>query len=187
MTYASYDHVLNGRTQPLTPAPCTLAVWRPVLCPALLVPPHRTRPLHCYHEARGYRFAWGHVIESVAPPDPEFAEGLVMWDFRPGGRADTVSGPRGQPGRARGYGPRLPGCVHAAPCPTLAVLWRRRPAGRLRRAGAGHASPSARLWLWTFLTDGMPRLLASVLAINVKAGHARGHDRGRCTRPAGTS
>ena len=37
---------------------------------------------------------------------------------------------------------------------------------------ATHLS-SARLWLWTFLTDGMPRLLASVLAVNARAGHAR--------------
>ncbi len=39
--------------------------------------------------------------------------------------------------------------------------------------------PAARLWLWTFLTHGMPRLLAAVLAINAQAGHAR--------RPAGDS
>ena len=81
MAHSSYDHVLNGRTRPLTPAPCTLAVWQPVLPPALLAPTHPDSPLQCDHEARGYRFAWGHVLESVAPPDPECAEGLLIWDF----------------------------------------------------------------------------------------------------------
>ena len=51
MPYSSYDHILNGRTRPLTPAPCTLAVWQPVLCPALRVLTHPDSPLHCYHEA----------------------------------------------------------------------------------------------------------------------------------------
>ena len=32
MAHSSYDHVLNGRTRPLTPAPCTLAVWRSPSC-----------------------------------------------------------------------------------------------------------------------------------------------------------
>jgi hypothetical protein len=81
MTYSSYDHVLSGRTRPLTPAPCTMAVWQPVLCPALLVLTHPDSPLHCYHEARGYRFAWGHVLEGVLPPDEEAPDSVLMWDF----------------------------------------------------------------------------------------------------------
>ena len=51
MPYSSLDDILSGRTQPLTPAPCTLAVWQPVLCPALRVLTHPDSPLHCYHEA----------------------------------------------------------------------------------------------------------------------------------------
>jgi len=51
MTYSSLDDMLSGRTQPLTPAPCTRAVWQPVLCPALRILTHPDSPLHCYHEA----------------------------------------------------------------------------------------------------------------------------------------
>jgi len=49
MTHSSADHVLAGRTLPLTPAPCTPAVWPLVLPPALLAPTRPDAPRHGYH------------------------------------------------------------------------------------------------------------------------------------------
>ena len=49
------------------------------------------------------------------------------------------------------------------------------------------ARSAVRWWLWTFLTDGMPRLLTAVLAINARAGHARRPAAHHCAPPAGAS
>ncbi len=187
MPSSSYDHILNGRTRPLTPAPCTLAVWEPVLPPALLAPTPPDSPLQCYHEARGYRCAWGHILESVAPPDPEYAEGLLMWDFVLEDAQEQYQA--------------LGGNLEALADMALVFLDTSMPEHAPRWLSSGDGVqpaafgvivpathlPSARLWLWTFLTDGMPRLLASVLAVNARAGHARRPDAHRCAPPAGAS
>jgi hypothetical protein len=68
MAHAAYTAVLTGPPVPLRPAPRTLEEWRTILPPDVLDPAHPDSPLHCYHEAHGYRFAWGQVLEGVGAP-----------------------------------------------------------------------------------------------------------------------
>jgi hypothetical protein len=81
MLYSSYTHVLTGRTVPLTLPPSTLAMWQTRLPPDVLDPAHPDSPLQCYHQARGYRFTCGQVLERLLPPDAESPTGLLVWDF----------------------------------------------------------------------------------------------------------
>jgi hypothetical protein len=80
MAYSSSTAVLTGRTVSLRPAPSTLEGWRTILPTDVLDLAHPDSPLHCYHQARGYRFAWGQVLEGVVPPAAD-EPGLLTWDF----------------------------------------------------------------------------------------------------------
>jgi hypothetical protein len=174
MPSSSSDHILNGRTRPLTPAPWTLAVWQPVLPPALLAPTHPASPLQCDHEARGYRCAWGHILESVAPPDPEFAEGLRMWDVV---LAD-----------AQAQYQALGGTLEELADMALVFLDTSMPHHAPRWLSSGDGVQPAAFSVLVPATD-LPsaRLLAAVLAINARAGHAWRPATHRCAPPAGAS
>jgi hypothetical protein len=169
MKYSASTHVLTGRTVPLTPPPSTLAVWQTSLSPDVLDPAHPDSPLQCYHQARGYRFAWGQVLERRVPPDGPPPTGLLQWDFiltdaqqqyhAGGGNLDELADmayvfldtylPR--------HAPRWVRYDDGAPPAAFAFL-----------VAAPHR-PAARRWLQTFLTQGMPLLLRYVLDVNAAA------------------
>jgi hypothetical protein len=170
MAYSASHDVLTGRTVPLTLAPITVETWGTILPPDALDPAAPDAPLQCYHDARGYRCAWGHVIERDLPPDAESPTGLLLWDViltdaqrqyhAGGGNLDELAD------RALVFlDEYLP--HHAPP-------WLHDDEGAVPAACAFLEEPpqvpAARPWLHTFLTRGMPRLLAFVAAINTVAG-----------------
>jgi hypothetical protein len=170
MKASSYDHVLTGRTVPLTPAPITLETWGTSLPPAALDPAAPDSPLQCYHDARGYRFAWGHVLERTIPPDAESPTGLFLWDF-------ILTDAQQQYHTAGGNLEELADMALVfldGYLPQHAPPWLHYDDGALPAAFAFLVEtphvPAARPWLQTFLTHGMPRLLAFVEAINTAAG-----------------
>jgi hypothetical protein len=170
MTYSAYHDVLTGQTVPLTPAPITLETWGTSLPPDALDPAAPDAPLQCYHNARGYHFAWGHVIERDLPPDAEGPTGLLLWDFilidaqrqyhAGGGNLDELAD------MALVFLDRY--------MPQHAPPWLHDDDGAFPAAFAFLVEtpqvPAARPWLQTFLTHGMPQLLAFVEAINTVAG-----------------
>jgi hypothetical protein len=170
MANSAYHDVLTGRTVPLTPAPITLETWETILPPDALDPAAPDSPLQCYHDARGYRFAWGHVIERAVPPDAESPTGLLLWDFvledaqrqyhAGGGNLDELAD--------------MALVFLDTYMPQHAPRWLRYDDGALPAAFAFLVEtphvPAARPWLRTFLTHGMPPLLAFVEAINTAAG-----------------
>jgi hypothetical protein len=147
---------------------------------------HPDSPLHCYHKARGYRFAWGHVLECLRPPDEEVPERSLMWDF-------VLEDAQEQ---YQALGGNLEELADMALVfldtymPRHAPRWLRYDEGAQPAAFAFEVpvthGPAARRWLRTFLTHGLPRLLASVLAINARAGQARRPTGDRCVPPVTT-
>jgi hypothetical protein len=80
MALSASDYVRTGCMLPLTPAPITLDVWRPILPPDVYDLAHPDSPLQGDHEARGDRWAWGDVLERLLPSDPEAPVGLRTWE-----------------------------------------------------------------------------------------------------------
>jgi hypothetical protein len=176
MVYSASQDVLTSRTVPLTPAPITVAVWRARLPPAALDPAHPDSPLHCYHAARGYRFAWGHVIERLLPPDAASPTDLLLWDF-------ILTAAQRQYHAAGGNLDELADMALVfldAYLPQHAPPWLHYDEGAVPAAFAflveAPRIPAARQWLRTFLTQGMPVLHAFVGAINLAAGHKPDRD-----------
>jgi hypothetical protein len=146
-------------------------VWQTRLPPDVLDPAHPNSPLQCYYQARGYRFAWGQVLERRVPPDAESRTGLLLWDFiladaqqqyeAGGGNLDELADmalmfldtylPR--------HAPRWLRVDDGAPPAAFAFL-----VAALHRL-------AARRWLQTFLRQGMPLLLRYVLDVNTAAWH----------------
>jgi hypothetical protein len=173
MTYSAYNDVLTGRTVPLSPAPITLEVWQAILPPDILDPAYPDSPLHCYHEARGYRFAWGHVLERLLPPDPEAPEGLLLWDvvLEDGQRQYHAAG-----GNLEALADMALVCLDTS-MPQHAPAWLHDDDGDPPAAFAFLVEtphlPVTRRWLRTFLRRGLPQVLACVLHRNAKARRAR--------------
>jgi hypothetical protein len=116
------------------------------------------------------------VIERDLPPDTESLTGLLLWDFilidaqqqyhAGGGNLEELADMALV--FLDGYLPQ-----HAPP-------WLHYDDGALPAAFAFLVEtphvPAARPWLRTFLTQGMPQLLAFVEAINTVAGHEPDQD-----------
>jgi hypothetical protein len=176
MKASSYDHVLTGQTVPLMPAPITLETWEAILLPDALDLAAPDSPLQCYHDARGYCFAWGHVIERTIPPDAEIPTGLLLWDF-------ILTNAQQQYHTEGGNLEELADMALVfldEYLPQHAPPWLHYDEGAVPAAFAFLVEtphvPAARPWLQTFLTHGMPQLLAFVEAINTAARHEPDRD-----------
>lgn len=164
------EDMLTGRTVPLTPAPITLRTWQSTLPLEEHDAAHPESPLSLYHEAQGYGFVWGHIVERTLPPHAEDPLGMLCWDV-------VLPEAQRQFDEAGGNLAELADlALHFLDTymPQHAPSWLRVTDGDLPAAfGLVVDIPhgvAARQWLAaTFLPHGLPQLLTFLLRVNAEA------------------